>query len=39
METYGDFLAWLKSDIRFRLLSPAETLAELNVRATVELAA
>ena len=39
METYGDFLAWLKSDTHFRLLAPAETLAELDIRATVELAA
>jgi hypothetical protein len=39
METYGDFLAWLRSDARFRLLSPAETLVDLAIRATVELAA
>jgi hypothetical protein len=39
METYGDLLAWLKSDARFRLLGPAEALAELAARATVELAA
>jgi hypothetical protein len=39
MDVYGDFLAWLKADARFRLLAPADVLAELHARATVELAA
>ena len=39
IDAYGDLLGWLRSSGRFRLAPPAETLAELERRATRELAA
>jgi hypothetical protein len=39
IDAYGELLGWLRSSGRFRLAPPAETLAELERRATRELAA
>jgi hypothetical protein len=39
IDAYGELLTWLRSSGRFRLESPADTLAELERRATIELAA
>ena len=39
IDAYGELLAWLRGSGRFALATPAETLAELQRRATRELAA
>ena len=39
IDAYGELLAWLRSSGRFQLTSPADALAELQRRATCEVAA
>ena len=39
IDAYGELLAWLRSSGRFQLTAPADALAELQRRATCEVAA